>query len=188
MDAVRCGAPGKSMRQTGSRRDALSTLLAGLIGILVPGDTVARKGKRKKRKKGKKGRAAANACVPSCAASQPCGPDGCGGSCGSCGAPRTCQGGQCACPEEECGGACVAVCDAGEARNPSNCGCCLVNGQACSLSHDCCSGDCVATPIGARFCDCRTVGARCDNAAQCCSGTCEPNCSGAVCTIDMYCA
>jgi hypothetical protein len=133
-------------------------------------------------------------CTPNCT-DKVCGDNGCGGSCGSCTDPRTCESGQCTCPEDECGGTCVAACQNDEARNtspgPDACSCCMRNFSRCDPNNpsECCSGRCVYDNFFFDdVCHGRSAGARCDFDEQCWDvSSCQPNCDGNFCTVDKFC-
>jgi hypothetical protein len=130
-------------------------------------------------------------CPPSCAPSNACGPDGCGDSCGMCTGGRTCQGGQCTCPEAECNGACVATCAVDKMRNPSTCGCCMPNdAEDCVNDDDCCSGRCDPGPgsFDPYFCSGLPNATACEFNEQCRSGICERTCfEGNICDLEKKC-
>jgi hypothetical protein len=140
MDADRFDALTRTLSAAGSRRRALASGLAGLLGTLVIGRAEAKKKKPcppcKKRKKGKCKKKRPNgttcpggacqdgACVatatsppaPRCignCAGKVCGDDGCGGLCGfACTNGETCQNGACVCVSENtCNGVCCSNAD-----------------------------------------------------------------------------
>jgi hypothetical protein len=91
-----------------------------------------------------------------------------------CGQGRVCLDGICKCPSgtERCGNACVATCGPDEARNPTNCTCCVTHRKPCrepDPHESCCSGFC---SVDDGWCVSQRDGGPCDFDAQCESGDC----------------
>ena len=177
----------RTLTLAGSRRRAVTGLLAGALGLLDfrAEDAAAKKTCLKKAK-------AHNAthttpppagCTPNCSG-KTCGPDGCGKECGSCTGTTTCIGGACACesPKVLCNGnnCVVNTCtDEGLEFNPTSCYCCEPNGtNNCS---SCCAGSdrCYEPngPGGGSLCIGLFPNDACEFDAQCDHG----DCSGGVC-------
>jgi hypothetical protein len=103
-------------------------------------------------------------CEPSCSGKE-CGGDGCGGSCGTCGANQTCNGGDCSCVAEQCGGQCCP-----QGAQCANGGCCLASCAGKVCGGDGCGGSC----------------GTCNGSAVCANGlcVCTPACAGKECGGD----
>lgn len=198
MDGSRFDSLLRALATTPSRRSAIRLAAAPILGGLVVHDVLPTEAKKKKKltlchqgqtisvsKKKKKTHlkhgdtpgACQPGCAPNCADKQ-CGPDGCGSVCGACtAAGQSCTpSGQCVCPvgqPEICGGACLASCPPGTARDPSNCGCCVGNnGLDGGTPANCCSrlsvgGKCVGLDAGSRC----TVDDQCADGG-CVNGVC----------------
>ena len=158
MDADHFDALSRSLTTTRSRR-SLARLLSGLIlgGVLSAlgaTEALAR-------------------CRPRCGPCKRCQNGRCRRKAegATCGQGRVCLAGICTCPSgtEPCGNACVATCGPDEARNPTNCTCCLTNGRPCD-ARPCC-GDCETTDQ-AELCFALRDGDLCSFDAQCESGDC----------------
>src|SRR4051812_33305373 len=188
MDAERFDRLTRTLTQTGSRRRALATALAGSLGLLglstVPDAQAKNCKKIKHKQKRKKCLAQAKSdigtpCIPSCER-KICGDDGCAGSCGTCGAGTHCLTGSCVpfCQGQTDGTACGGgqQCSGGVCATPPTEATCqhtqpneLIGGWYCAFDNSvCCSGVCTANT------NCAKGGASkpCRDGSDCISNQC----------------
>jgi hypothetical protein len=164
MDGPRFDTLTKRLATPGSRRRALTALVAGSLSLLGWASTEdigahnaleeckKKSGKAKKRciKKARAHNATHTTtprCTPSCAGKE-CGPDECSGVCGTCGAGERCEAGQCVCvPQcggrtcgsDGCGSQC-GTCRDVETCQDGNCTCAAPGpGDSCSSAAECCA-------------------------------------------------